>query len=108
MVGSWRSPITLALLPYPSVDPRQHKDLFAGPTEVIDVLDANNLLSKTVKSNSVHDPLFPSTTPTENGSFSHGNQPPAVHFKVPRGGRIALVGESGASEGTTIRLLYWF
>jgi ABC-type multidrug transport system fused ATPase/permease subunit len=31
-----------------------------------------------------------------------------ISFKVPRGGRVALVGESGAGKSTILRLLYRF
>ena len=43
--------------------------------------------------------------------FSYDGRNPAlngVSFKVPKGGSVALVGESGAGKSTILRLLYRF
>jgi ATP-binding cassette subfamily B (MDR/TAP) protein 6 len=47
----------------------------------------------------------------DNVSFTYDGRQPAlrgVSFRVPKGGSVALVGESGAGKSTILRLLYRF
>ncbi|KAG2741443.1 P-loop containing nucleoside triphosphate hydrolase protein [Suillus brevipes Sb2] len=81
------------------VDTEKLLHLLNEPTEVVDEPDAKELV---VSSGEVE---------FENVSFSYDDQTSALHnisFKVPRGGRVALVGESGAGKSTILRLLYRF
>lgn len=50
-------------------------------------------------------------TVLDNVSFTYDGRQPAlrgVSFRVPKGGSVALVGESGAGKSTILRLLYRF
>ena len=50
-------------------------------------------------------------TVSDNVSFTYDGRQPAlrgVSFRVPKGGSVALVGESGAGKSTILRLLYRF
>lgn len=81
------------------VDTEKLLHLLNEPTEVVDGPDAKELV---VSNGEVE---------FENVSFSYDDQTSALHnisFKVPRGGRVALVGESGAGKSTILRLLYRF
>ncbi|KAG1878177.1 mitochondrial half-size ABC transporter [Suillus subluteus] len=81
------------------VDTEKLLHLLNEPTEVVDEPDAKELI---VTNGEVE---------FDNVSFSYDNQTSALHnisFKVPRGGRVALVGESGAGKSTILRLLYRF
>lgn len=81
------------------VDTEKLLHLLNEPTEVVDEPDAKELV---VSNGEVE---------FENVSFSYDDQTSALHnisFKVPRGGRVALVGESGAGKSTILRLLYRF
>ncbi|KAG1745545.1 uncharacterized protein EDB91DRAFT_1328227 [Suillus paluster] len=81
------------------IDTEKLLNLLAEPTEVVDAPDAKELV---VENGEVE---------FENVSFSYDDQTTALHnisFKVPRGGRVALVGESGAGKSTILRLLYRF
>ncbi|KIK33451.1 hypothetical protein CY34DRAFT_790779 [Suillus luteus UH-Slu-Lm8-n1] len=73
------------------VDTEKLLRLLNEPTKVVDEPDAKEL----VVSNGEVD--------FENVSFSYDDQTSAlriISFKIPRGGRIALVGESGAGKST--------
>ena len=51
------------------------------------------------------------STVSDNVSFAYDGRRPAlrgVSFRVPKGGSVALVGESGAGKSTILRLLYRF
>jgi len=51
------------------------------------------------------------STVSDNVSFTYDGRKPAlrgVSFRVPKGGSVALVGESGAGKSTILRLLYRF
>ena len=51
------------------------------------------------------------STVSDNVSFTYDDRRPAlrgVSFRVPKGGSVALVGESGAGKSTILRLLYRF
>jgi ABC-type transport system involved in Fe-S cluster assembly fused permease/ATPase subunit len=51
------------------------------------------------------------STVSDNVSFTYDGRQPAlrgVSFRVPKGGSVALVGESGAGKSTILRLLYRF
>lgn len=81
------------------VDTEKLLHLLNEPTEVVDEPDAKELI---VTNGEVE---------FDNVSFSYDNQTSALHnisFKVPRGGRVALVGESGAGKSTILRLLFRF
>jgi ATP-binding cassette subfamily B (MDR/TAP) protein 6 len=81
------------------VDTEKLLHLLNEPTEVVDEPDAKELI---VTNGEVE---------FDNVSFSYDHQTSALHnisFKVPRGGRVALVGESGAGKSTILRLLYRF
>ncbi|KAG2113884.1 uncharacterized protein F5147DRAFT_680298 [Suillus discolor] len=81
------------------IDTEKLLHLLNEPTEVVDAPDAKEL---EVSNGEVE---------FENVSFSYDDQTSALHnisFKVPRGGRVALVGESGAGKSTILRLLYRF
>lgn len=81
------------------VDTEKLLHLLNEPTEVVDEPDAKELV---VSNGEVE---------FDNVSFSYDDQTSALHnisFKVPRGGRVALVGESGAGKSTILRLLYRF
>jgi len=81
------------------VDTEKLLNLLAEPTEVVDAPDAKELV------------LENGEVEFENVSFSYDGITPAlknVSFKVPRGGRVALVGESGGGKSTILRLLYRF
>ncbi|KAG2358302.1 ABC transporter type 1, transmembrane domain-containing protein [Suillus spraguei] len=74
-------------------------DILDEPTEVVDEPDAKELV------------ISNGEVEFDNVSFSYDNKTPVLHnvsFKVPRGGRVALVGESGAGKSTILRLLYRF
>jgi ABC-type multidrug transport system fused ATPase/permease subunit len=48
---------------------------------------------------------------SDNVSFTYDGRQPAlrgISFRVPKGGSVALVGESGAGKSTILRLLYRF
>lgn len=98
------------------VDTEKLLDLLAQPAEVVDAPDAQELVLENGEvefgkcSTSASYPLIPSLS-TENVTFSYDGIVPAlknISFKVPRGGRVALVGESGAGKSTILRLLYRF
>lgn len=81
------------------IDTEKLLHLLNEPTEVVDAPDAKELV---VSNGEVE---------FDNVSFSYDDQTSALHnisFKVPRGGRVALVGESGAGKSTILRLLYRF
>ncbi|KAG6920115.1 hypothetical protein DXG01_010183 [Tephrocybe rancida] len=81
------------------VDTEKLLALLNEPTEVNDKLDATDLI--------VND----GEIEFENVSFSYDGRTTALHgvsFKVPKGGSVALVGESGAGKSTILRLLYRF
>ncbi|KAG1721513.1 hypothetical protein EDB19DRAFT_1646384 [Suillus lakei] len=81
------------------VDTEKLLHLLNEPTEVADKLDAKELV---VRNGEVE---------FDNVSFAYDDQTSALHnisFKVLRGGRVALVSESGAGESTILRLLYRF
>ena len=51
------------------------------------------------------------STVSDDVSFTYDGRQPAlrgVSFRVPKGGSVALVGESGAGKSTILRLLYRF
>ncbi|KAG1727623.1 P-loop containing nucleoside triphosphate hydrolase protein [Suillus lakei] len=75
--------------------------LLNEPTEVVDEPDAKEL-ELVVTNGEVE---------FDNVSFTYDDQTSALHnisFKVPRGGRVAFVGESGAGKSTILRPLYRF
>ncbi|KAG2052405.1 hypothetical protein BDR06DRAFT_957682 [Suillus hirtellus] len=81
------------------IDTEKLLHLLNEPTEVVDAPDAKELV------------VSDGEVEFDNVSFSYDDQTSALHnisFKVPRGGRVALVGESGAGKSTILRLLYRF
>ncbi|KAG6832499.1 hypothetical protein H0H87_001424 [Tephrocybe sp. NHM501043] len=81
------------------VDTEKLLALLSEPTEVNDKPNAPDLI--------VHD----GEIEFENVNFSYDGRTTALHgvsFKVPKGGSVALVGESGAGKSTILRLLYRF
>jgi len=90
-------------------------DLLAEPTEVVDAPDAKELFVENgeVEFGAYSTNVRPHTDPdpplTESVSFSYDGITPSlknISFKVPCGGHLALVGESGAGKSTILRLLY--
>ncbi|KAG1721522.1 hypothetical protein EDB19DRAFT_1917263 [Suillus lakei] len=70
------------------VDTEKLLYLLNEPTEMVDELDTKELT------------MYPSPSTIKLSS--------STTFKVPRGGRVALVGESGAGKSTILHLLYRF
>ncbi|KAI0044969.1 hypothetical protein FA95DRAFT_1522067 [Auriscalpium vulgare] len=81
------------------VDTEKLLQLLNEPTEVNDKPNAPDLI---VSNGEIE---------FENVSFTYDGRQAAlkgVSFKVPKGGAVALVGESGAGKSTILRLLYRF
>ncbi|KAF8606276.1 hypothetical protein BDV93DRAFT_489721 [Ceratobasidium sp. AG-I] len=81
------------------IDTERLIDLLDEPTEVQDKPDAKELV------------VTDGVIEFDNVTFSYDNRTTAlngVSFTVPKGGSVALVGESGAGKSTILRLLYRF
>ncbi|KAI9457421.1 hypothetical protein F5148DRAFT_1287661 [Russula earlei] len=94
MLGSMYRSINRSLL-----DAERLLQLLDHPTDINDKPDAPDLV---VSDGEI---VF------DNVSFTYDGRKPAIRgvsFRVPKGGSVALVGESGAGKSTILRLLYRF
>ncbi|KAF8490345.1 hypothetical protein F5888DRAFT_1808164 [Russula emetica] len=81
------------------VDAEKLLELLNEPTDINDKPDAPDLV------------VSDGEIEFDNVSFTYDGRQPAlrgVSFRVPKGGSVALVGESGAGKSTILRLLYRF
>ncbi|KAG8709981.1 hypothetical protein FRC09_000368 [Ceratobasidium sp. 395] len=81
------------------VDTERLIELLDEPSEVLDKPDAKELV------------ITDGVIEFDNVTFSYDNRTTALNgisFTIPKGGSVALVGESGAGKSTILRLLYRF